>query len=187
MITKKLLFHYVTNRNYTITHKNLKSFNFQSHAGVPQGSALSPTLFNLYTNDTPTLINEKITILLYADDITILTYHKDRWALRRDITNELKNIDNFHSKWLINTNKNKSIVFLYNQTIGQAAGQPVIRVNGDMIPYKDHTKILGTIFDNKMKFNKHLDHRIKIAKATKAKLTRFRTLNSNYNYIYLIL
>ena len=145
-----------------------------------------PTL-NLYTNDTPTLINEKITILLYADDITILTYHKDRWALRRDITNELKNIDNFHSKWLINTNKNKSIVFLYNQTIGQAAGQPVIRVNGDMIPYKDHTKILGTIFDNKMKFNKHLDHRIKIAKATKAKLTRFRTLNSNYNYIYLIL
>ena len=184
LITKKLLYHYITNRYYTITHKNHKSYTFKSQAGVPQGSALSPTLFNLYTNDTPIPINDKTKTLMYADDITILTYHKDRWGLRKDITEELINIENYHSNWLIKTNKSKSNIVLYNQTIGQAEGQPAIRISGEMIPYKDNTKILGTIFDSKLKFNKHLESRIKIAKYTKTKLTRFRTISTKLQ-IYL--
>ena len=53
-----------------------------------------------------------------------------------------------------------------------------------MIPYEDNTKILGTIFDNKIKFSKHIENRIKLAKVTKSKLHRFRTLNTKLQ-IYL--
>ena len=123
--------------------------------------------------------------MMYADDTTILTYHKDRWTLRRDIIDELVNIDNFHSLWLIQINKSKSKVVLYNQTRSQADGQPAIRVSGEMIPYQDNTKILGTTFDNKLKFTKQTENRNKIAKTTKAKLTRFRTLNTKLQ-IYLV-
>ena len=93
---------------YTVIHKNNKSFPFISKAGVPQRSAISPTLYALYTNDMPTPVNEKSITLLYADDITILTYHKDR----RDIIQEITNIETYQSAWLINTNKTKSNIVL---------------------------------------------------------------------------
>ena len=184
IITKKLLAHFTINREYTALHRNSKSHPFTSKAGVPQGSAISPTLFAIYTNDMPTPINEKSLTLLYADDITILTYHKDRWGLRRDITQEISNIETYQSTWLMKTNKNKSNIVLYKQHMLHVQGEPVIRINEKLIPYTDSTKILGVEFDNKLTFKKHIDHRIHLVKYTKSKLTRFKTLKTKL-HLYL--
>ena len=72
-ITKNLLSHIIIERKYNIIHGYASSRQFQSEAGVPQGSALSPTLYTLYTNDTPNPIDPRTITLQYADDVTILT------------------------------------------------------------------------------------------------------------------
>ena len=177
-ITKKLLSHFIIEREYKIIHNNKTSTPFQSTAGVPQGSAISPLLFNMYINDLPQPMRENNTIILqYADDLTILIQglHKNR--LRDLIHEQLTRIDNYQARWLIETNKAKSAVTLFHQHDRTILGQPLIRINGETIPYKNTTKILGIELDSRLTLKKHIDKRIGLAKYTLHRLNRFKILN----------
>jgi len=44
---------------------------FHSHKGTPQGSTLSPILFDIYLKDIEKHLHRDTRILLYADDIVI--------------------------------------------------------------------------------------------------------------------
>ena len=47
---------YLNNRFYYITNNSVKTNLFHLHTGVPQGSVISPLLFNLYSSDLETPI-----------------------------------------------------------------------------------------------------------------------------------
>jgi hypothetical protein len=47
----------------------------KTEAGVPQGNALEPVLYIIYTNDLPT--SDNTTSATFADDATILTTHEE--------------------------------------------------------------------------------------------------------------
>ena len=163
---------------YKIHYKNKTSIPFTSTAGVPQGSAISSILFNMYINDNPQPIRANDTTLQYADDLTILIQHRYKPRLRQLIQKELTNIDNYQAKWLINTNKVKSAITLFHQNANTINGQPLIRVNGEFISYKNTTKMLGVELDTKLNMKKHIDSRVGLVKYTLSRLGRFRILNT---------
>ena len=63
---------YLANRTQVTIINGQKSSPRTVTFGVPQGSVLGPTLFSLYCNDLPDIINNNDGVVhMYADDTTI--------------------------------------------------------------------------------------------------------------------
>ena len=178
----KLLINYLHHRNYKITHKNHLSRPFTSQAGVPQGSALSPTLFILFTNDLPQTHNDKTHILTYSDDITILTENRNINHLINNINYTLNYIINWQEMWLVKSNLQKSTTTIFGKNKQACLGLHPIRHNNNYIPYSPDCKILGVIFDNKLNFNKHINTKIPLARYAFNTLRRFQHLHPKIRF-----
>ena len=64
----------LTNRSFTLrTSDGQVSRLRRIHNGVPQGSTLAPTLFNIYISDIPKTTSKQYG---YADDLALLAAHK---------------------------------------------------------------------------------------------------------------
>jgi len=46
--------------------------------GLPQGSVLSPLLFLFYINEVESVVPEGVNTLMYADDVTLFTQHREK-------------------------------------------------------------------------------------------------------------
>ena len=65
----KMIRSYLSERQAFVNFNDCSSFTFDIPAGVPQGSLLSPFLFNVFINDVP--IPKKCYLAIYADDTAL--------------------------------------------------------------------------------------------------------------------
>lgn len=138
IITEKLLCDFLDDRRAKIKINYYSGASFALGCGVPQGSVLSPTLFTIYTSDTPQAtygIN-----ISYADDITQLIKYPgpSRNIMNSRTKHDVEKINSHEIKWKIQTNIHKfSVIQLAN-----TRREPLI-IDEDLIDFKDEGKILG--------------------------------------------
>ncbi|RNA01555.1 RNA-directed DNA polymerase from mobile element jockey-like [Brachionus plicatilis] len=156
---------------------------FKTNIGVKQGGAISPKLFSIYvdelirqieTDESGTKISLKLDIIVYADDILLLSTSKKGLQDLIDIA------ETYGEKNDISYNPEKTVFMIFNKKTQRPAEvlrkdiwQDNVKLNGIDIKQVKQMKYLGVeITDD----NKHIEHLEKRKKSAMAALLKLKSL-----------
>jgi len=121
--------------------------------GLPQGSVLSPIMFDAYTVD---ITNNSSRKFMYADDVG-LAVQAESFEKVEDILNEdLVRVPKYFKSWFYTLNpKTTSIAFyLSNRDVNRKLN---LIVEGTKLMNDDAPKYLGIKMDRTLTYNQHLE------------------------------
>jgi hypothetical protein len=142
-----LLKGYLSDRAQRVKVNNEFSDMLVVNRGVPQGSILGPFLFILFMNDFPA--HMQTPPIMYADDITLLSSHRDLNTLNTRLNIQYQKSANWlkENQLILNQGKTVNITFSLSKT------------NTCM---QKSAKLLGLYLDSNMSWNTHIDYLITI-------------------------
>lgn len=151
----KLIKSFCSNRSFQVCIGNSLSSPKSIRAGVPQGSVLSPFLYNIYTADIKKPKNADIA--LFADDIALISNGKLTSAIIKRLNSAINTVNKYFRKWKINLNLDKSqaIIFPFNNSPKRTPKSNII-VNDSTIQFSNEVSYLGITLDRKLTFASHI-------------------------------
>lgn len=160
MYIVKIIKSFLDNRKFRVAVKGVKSDIFGITAGVPQGSTLSPSLYNIFTSDMPTPQNCELG--LYADDTAIVTTSESVSTITINLKNAFNTIFKYFTQWKIKINASKTqAIFFSRKRKPEFLPNSELNLNGQLVPWNDSIKYLGLHLDKKLTFKTHIDLTIK--------------------------
>jgi hypothetical protein len=147
--------------------------------GIPQGSVFSPLLFNLYTSDMISCV-ENCSLTTFIDDTTISVsfYPKDViWGLEA-VKCDLKNLLRWSSfrSMQMNPLKTKLILFGTKNMLGKLPTDLSIEFCGQRLCAVDSVKYLGVILDKSLTMQDHITNQVRATNYALHRMSRIRHL-----------
>ena len=124
-------------------------------AGVPQGSVISPTLFNVHINDIEDSVPNSIAVDThkYADDCTLDQSVKEGDVSQmQEVLNSMQTWADFN-KMTLNSKKTKDLWICFRDCISEP---PPLTIGGETIERTSSFKLLGVWHQNTLKWNDHV-------------------------------
>ncbi len=146
-----------SNTTASIKFNDMYTKWFDCSSGVRQGDVLSTTLFSIYINDLAKEINElglgvpvgdiKLSILLYADDIALITENEN------DLQSMLDKLNEWCVKWRMKVNETKTnIIHFRNKRCAKTAEN--FKLGAKTLDIVSNYKYLGIML------NEYLDYTV---------------------------
>ena len=152
--TKRWLATYIRGRSTFVEFRDARSRLRKVCQGVPQGGVLSPALFNYYMSSMP-LPPNNITVVSYADDITILSSGTKPADLCMPINAYLDELNDWMKKRQLILSAEKSTTTLFTTWNKENGSDLNIMVAGKKLTYCRTPKVLGVTFDPSLTFSQH--------------------------------
>lgn len=148
---------FLNNRTFKVHIGNTKSDSIQIMAGCPQGSCLSPILYNIFTSDFPYLQNCIASI--FADDTAILNSDVYADDIISSLESSLITVEKYFSKWNIRLNGEKTQAIYFTRKRKDCfIPQRKIRSGNNELLWEEKVKYLGVILDTRITFKHHVSY-----------------------------
>ena len=155
-ITTKWFISYLSNRFQRLVNISDSSSWKAVNIGVPQGSCLSPLLFNIFVRNLPKSNN--LLTIQYADDVTESFSDFSLSSIINNLESGFIQIKDYcHSRGLtINTLKTQSIIFKIPSK--KLPDDLSILLDGCSIKVNKSVKLLGVTLDQHLSFKDHIQN-----------------------------
>ena len=124
---------------------------WENSTGAPRRSILGSLFFNIFLCDL-FLEHENYCYVDYADDTTPYIVANNITEVLKKLTNITQNLFTWFANNQMKANHGKCHLFLNTHMDAN------IQISNTTITCSDHRKLLGIVFGNKPKFNKHIEN-----------------------------
>ncbi|KAK9717109.1 zinc finger associated protein [Popillia japonica] len=152
----KIVQEWLEDRAFRVRVNEEKSEERRAREGLPQGSPLSPILFNLYVKDMPQVVDKEIALFQFADDTAIVAQGQNAEMCLKKIERNLKKIGDHARRWKMRLNEDKTQLIQFSK---KRPRRPGISWNGKTIKAKKQGTYLGILLDSNLDFRKHTKRR----------------------------
>ena len=139
---------FLTNRTIQTTVEGATSSKRTLEEGLPQGSALSCTLFLIFINDLPSLLN--VQKALFADDLVIWTTEKYSILARGKLRRALGTITAYCNFWKLKINASKSVYSVFTRSHKEAKQEMHFNLDGSPLTKQENPVYLGVQLDRQL-------------------------------------